>query len=317
MRTTLYSYFWNGRIYSDLYRPPYINSPYFEIKWIPPFSWRNISAKKLFESRDYVEELTKYGKVIYSPFGEHIKYIWDKDENKLTFETSTKFFSGWEANRIIKDIKYLSFNMRNFSYNDNKIISFRGYKEKIGKKNVIKIEIDSQKHWISTYLLETLTIDLNDLENNRERFVELNRKFQQIQSKYSHRFFSMVSKTKYSLQDILNLGNIEIQELDEIQIRFFRSKPYKLVIPDSNKRKQKIIVKDMTYDLTGNVIFKILNIDYDLKDAYRIVDVALLGKEGNNWWIHYLPPFYWNASIATCERWLLNIRKDDEIIKEV
>ncbi|MEM3334403.1 MAG: hypothetical protein QW745_09485 [Thermoplasmata archaeon] len=317
MRTTKYSYFWNGMKYSDLSIPPYIYSPFSEIQWIPSISWNEIRAEQLFTSKEYVEELTQHGKVIYSPYGCHIKYIWDKDENKLTFETSTKFFSGWEANRILKDIKYLSFNMRNFSYNDNKIISFRGYKEKIGKKNVIKIEIDSQKHWISTYLLETLTIDLNDLENNRERFVELNRKFQQIQGKYSHRFFSMISKSKYSLQDILNLGNIEIQELDEYQISFFRTKPYTLVIPDSKKRKQKIIVKDMAYDLSGNVIFKILNIDYDLKDAYRIVDVALLGKEGNNWWIHYLPPFYWNASIASCERWLLNIGKNDEIIKEV
>ena len=68
------------------------------------------------------------------------------------------------------------------------------------------------------------------------------------------------------------------------------------------------------FDTRGSVIYKVIvrTMGYS---KWNIERVALFGKEyTGQWWLHFLPPLSWLWHIDACERWLLGIPKDAEIL---
>ncbi|MEM4058431.1 MAG: hypothetical protein QXZ12_06890 [Thermoplasmata archaeon] len=265
------------------------------------------------------------GTVIYDGlYG--VKYIWNKDENTLTIIPKHRFYHYNEAHWIRYEIYKLG-NAYQFikwsKYDDpNKVYSFSSEVTRANSHEyAIKLSLQDYTDRIYTILSEPLKIDLNNVHNNEETFNKLYDEFKAYKSKNSNAFIMNVKKSKYTIQDILNLGDIKVKKIRDkdsyIQhIELVRKNDYELLkkyyelqIPELN---DDLIIKDYTYDASGNHIFKIINTFENV-----FIDVVLLGKEyTGQWWMHYLPPFYWNAKISTCERWILNIKKDDEIIKD-
>ncbi|MEM4104697.1 MAG: hypothetical protein QXF80_06865, partial [Thermoplasmatales archaeon] len=118
-----------------------------------------------------------------------------------------------------------------------------------------------------------------------------------------------------TVNDIENLGLkiVKNYSYDYPYAELYKNKnnEYELKIP-SYKGNYNFLVKDKSYDLSGSVIFKCLVVQ-----GLGIEHVFLLGKEyTGQWWMHSLPPGYWNRSIASCERWLLEMRRGDILVSE-
>jgi len=83
----------------------------------------------------------------------------------------------------------------------------------------------------------------------------------------------------------------------------------------------KLVIQKYVRDLFGNVIFKLVLFserenEY-LKEDYYVEAVALLGKdETGQLWMHFLPPFYYLASIEACERWLFGMSREDVMVMQ-
>lgn len=79
------------------------------------------------------------------------------------------------------------------------------------------------------------------------------------------------------------------------------------------------VVQEKGYDLAGSTIFKVVayNKHEDRKpEKMDLRGIFLIGKEyTGQWWLHYVPKEYWDASIEECEAWLLNIPEDEQIVK--
>ncbi|MEM4067483.1 MAG: hypothetical protein QXV17_11580 [Candidatus Micrarchaeaceae archaeon] len=153
-------------------------------------------------------------------------------------------------------------------------------------------------------------IYLDDIDKNEENYIKTSSKYSELQNKYFNRFKNKIKK-KYELSDILSYGGLKA-EGGEFHARIVRDERGGQVL--KYPFEAELVVTEQGYDLAGSIIWKCVALD---KDYPYIRQVFLIGKEYTGyWWLHTVPPDYWDKSLAECERWLLNLGDDDVVVSE-
>ena len=95
-------------------------------------------------------------------------------------------------------------------------------------------------------------------------------------------------------------------------------RPNKIVIKSSEKTR--LVVTDMTKKLNDVVILKTVYYDkYEFENFKKlyIYDVRLIGiDETHQYWSLRLPVNYYFSKIPTCERWVMGISEEHEVVQE-
>ncbi|MEM5784837.1 MAG: hypothetical protein QXF15_03825, partial [Candidatus Aenigmatarchaeota archaeon] len=176
-------------------------------------------------------------------------------------------------------------------------ISIRHY------KTVLKVNLfygyDSM---VSVYLFKGKNIIfLDDGNKNKEIAEKTQERYKEMEKIQFEREKRRVGRGKYSVGDLEALGGLKVRAVNTVQfaglLRKRNWKNTRLRIPKGGE----LVIKEKGYDMAGSIVWKAIL----LVPRYPYIrQVFLLGKEyTGQWWLHTVPPEYWNKSLAECERW--------------
>lgn len=268
-------------------------------------------------------------------FGGEVRMMFDKDSQTVTV-LGDRFYSKSKANKIVNELQKV-FNQ----FPNNDILVFVYYVLLSKYRCIIYLRIHRDyiplsKNGYTMYLsihrnvwwydkdiymlggkIEVSLSDFDKIKSNKDDFMKYSDKLELRRKK-------MLYKSKYTLEDILKFGGLKLSNNEyyyaniqragnnwDVDVDYVMGK-YVLFLPTGYK--YSIVVKEMKYDLSGSVIFKVVIVgnEYD-----KVLQVFLIGKEyTGQWWLHSLPTGYWNKSIEQCERWLLGMRRGDVLVSE-
>lgn len=344
-------YFWTG--HHKIYRSwlaPYM-SPYRYMQWIPPKSMR-LDPKKIFDgstNREYMDKITSHGTVHMNQG--HIKFAWDKDKQTLTIDPGDHRVATdnlWAARWISDYITALGRRMPCQHMFGNSIhTDFHSYiAPDWPRRKTVIIEVEDhmtmQPHSYHTTkyvyrfpLISKVTIDLATPGNNawmQEKYDQIMWAYNESRQRGINRFVDRIMKTRtsYDIMDLSGFGGISIATDNNTRSLQFPARMiqpggfFDSTIDDDNyvlaiSPKHKYNVQEEGFDGHGSHIWKIVSYMMDTLHVPNtpVVSVFLIGKEyTGQWWMHYLPPFYANARIPSCERWILQANRDDVLISE-
>ncbi|MEM3844092.1 hypothetical protein [Metallosphaera sp.] len=260
---------------------------------------------------------------------EKIKEFWD---NGGRMEISKKCFIEYNKSSYtlvfhFKD-KYIYRKQKSIFRKINEILDFKNKRSKkyflsaypcslIGNYYTMYVDVRRENNgrydFKRVYMIDgILKICLRDYERIKENSDELRNVYNKLLNKVRKSYLH--NKYGYDLSQIVNYGGLEIHHESCVLYASVTSSHGKYVLTLPENPLLKVIVKSKGYDLAGSVIFKVLIVNQNLSLIHQLF---LIGKEyTGQWWLHNLPPTYWNKSISQCERWLLELKKDDIIVSE-
>ncbi|MEM0299090.1 MAG: hypothetical protein QXU79_04010 [Candidatus Micrarchaeaceae archaeon] len=150
--------------------------------------------------------------------------------------------------------------------------------------------------------------------NNFRKIKENRNEFYTYYNEILNKLRNIYLRSKYSIGDVLACHGLRILYNDSVWYASVYKDGEKYILSIPKSPYLRAVVKSKGYDLSGSLIFKVIIVSTEFALIHQ---VFLIGKEyTGQWWMHSLPPEYWNKSIAMCERWLLGLKKGDTIVRE-
>jgi len=281
MRTTFARYFWNGIVYHDLNKPPYINPPFYGIRWIPPKGMK-INPKLIFNDGynkehqhispcDYVKSLTQHGKVIIENLVE-----WNKDEDTLTIILPDRYLNYSDAKHISKIINSLG---TEYKHHNEDGIDFYIYEfintanGKYGLEFTLRIDNKIRCAEFTTILDKKTTIYLKEIDKNIDTFKALILTHNNVIIKNINKYIkSIKTNNQYTISDLLKLGNLTVNMPEYANansglftLTRFNDNNYILFLPfinqaiEDNDGIRQMVIRNKVYSPSGSVIFQLVS----------------------------------------------------------
>lgn len=299
----------------------YYGKPFIKYEWKTKKVWLNFDYipqynylplhlyietlifEKLYEQLKRHDEIdTDYHRIGSSP----VRYYWTI--SFMNENIGKRYLIMRQNTSVTIDLNDPDYGIHDILVKDTKFINAHYHRVNAGR-SAVKDMILSKPDALDTF--EKLGVKVIERQNHHN--ATLTRSIITYNAEYFKNKISMMVDIHNEVE-----RSKAIRIIEELKSKYYGTTQtqYYLEIPEHNEAV-KYALLGSGYDLAGSVVYKMCEYRVVSNIEVRIDGAYLFGKEYTGQvWMHRIPPMLWNASIDTCERWILNISKDDKVVEE-